>query len=247
MAYWHGMRRPPLSLLLPLVLLPLLGFGCKERRSDEAFFAPGGLAFAPPPKREPYVSKKTKEDTAAREVVELRQILANLQRAQSYRSRIRTPASNGNVAAELLFSKRNGLHGILQLADGNRSELFLRNQTIFVRYGSSTWENITGDAEAATIRDQLADTLFVNEDGTSGLLLRDSAKLTSIKDDPAGCKLYALEQTFFQPEKLTQKLEICTKNGYPARIKSVTPQGTVEISYDRFDDAGILAEAPVNE
>ena len=175
--------------------------------------------------------------------MELRQVLANLERARSYRSRIRTPLSNGNVIAELLFSRTGGLHGTLQ-AGGTTSEIFTVNDRVFVRYGTSTWQDVSGNEEAQTARTQLYETLMVNQDGTSRVLLRDSAKVTSIKDDPEGCKLYTIEQKFFQPEVFTQTLELCVKNTYPTRVKSMTPEGSIEIGYDRFDDETILAQPP---
>lgn len=240
------MRRASFLLLLMLCSWSVLGFGCKPR-DQVSGTGPGGATFAlPETPRIPepvYVPKGKGDQGPEKEVVELRQVLANLERAKSYRSRIRTPLSNGNLMAELLFSRSRGLHGILQ-AGGVNSELLMENNSVFVRYGTSTWQDVSGSEEAQTARTQLSESLLVNENGTSRVLLRDSARVTSIKDDPEGCKLYTIEQSFFQPQVFTQTLELCVKNTYPVRIKSTTPQGTIEITYDRFDDEGVLAVSP---
>ncbi len=241
------MRRAPLLLLLALCAWSVLGFGCKPR-DQIVGTGPGGIGFAAPeaPRvpEAPYIPKGKGDQGPEKQIVELRQVLANLERAKSYRSRIRTPLSNGNVLAELLFSRTRGLHGTLKTG-ASTSEIFTVNDRVYVRYGTSTWQDVSGEDEAQMARTRLTETLMVNENGTSRVLLRDSAKVTSIKEDPEGCKLYAIEQKFFQPEAFTQTIELCVKNTYPMRMKSVTPQGMIEISYDRFDDDGILAEPPV--
>ncbi len=240
------MRRVSFFLLLMLCGWSVLGFGCKPR-DQVSGTGPGGAAFVipetprtPPP---PYIPKGKGDQAPEKQVIELRQVLANLERAKSYRSRIRTPLSSGNLLAELLFSRTRGLHGTLQTG-GMNSELLIEGRSVFVRYGTSTWQDVSGSEEAQTARTQLYESLLVNENGTSRVLLRDSAKVTSIKDDPEGCKLYTVEQSFFQPEVFVQTIELCVKNTYPSRIKSTTPQGVIEITYDRFDDEGILAVSP---
>ncbi len=241
------MRRALAFLALALCTWSVLGFGCKPR--DQIIgTGPGGIDFsapeAPRVPEPPYIPKGKGDQGPEKQVVELRQVLANLERAKSYRSRIQTSLGNGNVVAELLFSRTRGLHGTLKTG-ATTSEIFTVDDRVYVRYASSTWQDVSGETEAQTARTQLYETLMVNENGTSRLLLRDSAKVTSIKEDPEGCKLYTIEQKFFQPEAFTQTIELCVKNTYPTRMRSTTPQGTMEIRYDRFDDEGILATSPV--
>lgn len=240
------MRRSSALLFLALGTTSLFGFGCRERPLTD-FQVPGQAASAkidtPPPVRTPYVSKKKTEDTAAKEVVELRQFLTNLSKVQSYHSRILAPVSAGIATADVYYSKVHGMHGILHTDSGN-SEIYVRDRAVFVRYASNTWEDVSFSDEAASVRNKIKQSLFVNEDGSSQFLIRDSAKVISVNDDPSGCKLYSLEQKFYAPEENTQKLEICIKNTFPVRLKSSSADGSIEIMYDQLDDTSILAKPP---
>lgn len=238
------MRRSSFALITLLGLFSVTGFGCRVRPlaslySPVTFPAKETPVVRPPP----YVSKKTSEDTASKEVVELRQILNNLAKTLSYHSRIIAPTSDGIATADLYYSKKNGIHGILRSVGGD-SQLFVHDRNVFVRYATSSWQDVSVNEEGETARTQLQQSLFVNDDGTSRFLLRDSAKILSTKDDPSGCKLYVIEQKFFSPSEYVQKIEICTQNSFPARIKSSSIDGSIEISYDRFNDDTILAVPP---
>lgn len=239
------MRRSLIGLSLALCGLSALGFGCKNQEQPILDAAPGGVTLsAPEALQAPYVPKRKGNATVPPEIVKLRQVLTNLAQAESYHGRIRTPASNGNRLAEMEYSKKNGLHAILQ-AEGATSELYLTGPLIYVRYATSSWENISATEEGQATRAQLPQSLLANSDGTSTIMLRDSAKVVSTKEDPSGCTSYTVEQTFYQPQQFKQTIEICVQDAFPVRIKNTTPEGLVEMTLDRFNDPSILATSPV--
>lgn len=245
MAYCPHMQRPFLALSLLLGACSILGFGCRER--PLASISTPGQYYTEMPTTPPvpYVSKKTADSVTAKEVVEVRQILSNLAKTSSYHSLISVPGTNGDVKAEVLYSRTGGIQGTLQAVGGN-SELYAQGGLIYARYATSSWQEISGSEEGQKALAQMKDSLFINEDGTSAFLIRDSATVKSVKDDPAGCKLYTFEQSFFLRKTTSkQTLDVCVKNSYPVRIKSTSEQGTITIVYDRFDDASILEKSPV--
>lgn len=238
------MRRSSLSFLTLLGICSLTGFGCRARPLEQLPLIQRAPAEeAPVIRREPYVSKKTGESTAAKEVVELRQILSNLAKTRSYHSHIMAPTSDGIATADLFYSQQNGTYGILH-TEGGDSHLFVHNGGVFVRYATSSWQDVSAGEEGEMARTQLKQSLFVNDDGTSRFLIRDSAKVISVKDDPSGCKRYSLEQKFYSPDEYVQKIEICVQNTFPIRMKSTSIEGAIEITYDRFNDDKILATPP---
>ncbi|MBP7006112.1 hypothetical protein KBB27_03255 [Patescibacteria group bacterium] len=239
------MRRSLIGFSVALLGLSLLGFGCKNRETRLTDIAPGGVALsAPDALQAPYIPKRKGAAIIPPEIVNLRQVLTNLAQADSYHSRIRTPASNGNKLAEIEYSKKNGLRATLQTGE-NSSEIYLTGPLVYVRYATSTWQNISATEEGQAARTQLSQSLLANSDGTSTIVLRDSAKVVSTKDDPSGCKSYTIEQTYFQPEQFKQTIEICVQNTFPVRIKNTTPDNMVEISFDRFNDPSILSTSPI--
>lgn len=238
------MHRPFLALALCLGACSVLGFGCRERPLPTVVVPGQAPSAAPRAPSAPYVSKKTGDSAPAKEVTEVRQILSNLAKAESYHILISIPGTNGDIKADLFYAQKEGIHSVLHTNAGS-SELYTRDERIFVKYATSSWQDISATDEGQAARTQFRRGLFINDDGTSAFLIRDSAKVASVKDDPAGCKLYTFEQSFFRTEETDkQSLEICVKNSYPVRIKSVSNMGAITMSYDRFDDDTIPQQMP---
>ena len=222
----------------------LMGFGCRNRPLQN-YLVPGQASApsAPIISTVPYIKKSTGDKKASPEIVLLRQVLSNLAKASSYHSHINSPMNNGNITAELFYSTQNGIQAVLH-TDGGDSQLYVHGPAVFVKYVTSTWQDVSHSDEGTSARTQLNQSLLVNTDGTSKLLLRDSAKVLSTTEDPSGCKLYVVEQKYYSPTTITQHFEICVQNTYPIRIKSVSADGTVEITYDHFNDPSILSTPP---
>ncbi len=237
------MPRASLVLCLLLAGSSLVGFGCKER-VDYSAVIPGGVRTPPPPPPAPYVRRQLREEGPSPDLVFLRQTLKNLEKTRTYRLRIELPGHTEQGRGELLFSRERGVHASLSTSNVT-AEIYLNPYESFVRYSGQAWERLISE-EASGLRERIFRTFgFNQESGESLLTLSDSMKITSITDDPAGCKLYALERTYYTPEKQTQRLSICVDGSYPVRISSQGEDETAILRYDRFDDATILATSPV--
>ncbi len=231
------MFRSRVALFLVLGAWSLVGFGCREPR-----LTPPAPIIAETPRLPsvPYKRRETIEEGPSKEFMTLQQVFTNLQKAKSYRLRLQTAGAQG--AGELFFSRTKGIH-VQLTAQGVSSELFLAPNSTMVRYGTSSWESIATE-EADAIREQMFALFSFDTSGESRFLVRESAIIKEGKSDPSGCKPYSVEQKFYRPETITQRMEICVQGSYPVRIKTLG-EGGLELLYDRFDDETILATSPV--
>ncbi len=239
------MHRSFLTLCFLLGTCSLVGFGCKERGTASL---PGISPSTPPRAEVPFVPKQGGvEKGIAPEIVTIRQILTNLNKAQSYQADLQLPASSGSAVGRLLYAKNRGMLASLQSGE-SRSELYLSasDDTAFVRYATNSWSNVPKDEEGQGVRAQLKSAFFFDDTGGNSLLIRDSATVINTKEDPRGCTLYTLKQTFYVPDTITEQIELCLTSAYPVYIRLVRPAGTSIIQYSRIDDPSILTQSPVN-
>lgn len=239
------MPRAPLVLFLLVASFSFVGFGCKER-PDPSVKAPGGIQLAKPVRYEdlPRTKPSKPENVASPEIRELRQILTNLAKAKSYRMTIAMPYTLDNASGVLLFSRDQGIHATLTTLNTS-SEIFIKNNAMWVRYATSSWQPVPESDETRTSREQMRRAFAFKEDGTSSILLRDSAKILEKTNDRSGCTLYKIEQKFYVPVEETQKIELCVTSSYPKSIRFNNNGEVTTISYDNFDDPSILAASPI--
>ena len=239
------MPRAPFFLSMLLVGCSLFGFGCKHR-VPTPIPTPQPPAVAPNPENEP--PKKTKppqpESEASPDIKALRQILSNLQKAKRYRITASVPSTSGSASGVLLFSKDRGMLAQLTTLD-TRSELFIKDTSLWVRYATTSWQSVPDSKESRNIIEQMKTTFGVNNDGTSSIFLRDAAEVVEKVADRSGCTLYKVRQTFYVPVDRVQNIELCVTSAYPMSIRLNDGGQITSINYDQFDDDSILATSPI--
>lgn len=238
------MPRSFIVFILLFGAVSLFGFGCKERGTAGL---PGIIPSNPPKKEEPFIPKQGgTEKGIAPEIVKIRQTLTNLAKAKSYQADITLPSASGSATGRLLYAKNRGILASLQTA-ATQSELYVsaNGDTTFVRYATNSWTAVPNTEESQQLREQLKAAFFFNETGGNTLTIRDSATLLGVDEDPKGCTLYKIKQTFYVPDIVTEHIELCLTSSYPLFVRLVRSSGTTIINYSRIDEASILAEPPV--
>lgn len=229
---------------LGLLVLSMSGFGCKEpaaRTVPASLFENSQLSAFSTPNDEPpapiYKSRGLPERGIPAEIVEMRQTLRNLGKANQYRASMRIPTPQGIAKGELEFVRGQGFRGMLSINDQFISELYKIKGQIYFRHGTSTWANMTQDDEAKTAASGFEQALAFSTEATSSL--RDSARITKTEQDTAlSCKAYEFWQINTNSEK--DSFRFCLQNGYPISIKKMTSDGDIEIAYRDFDKPIIL-------
>lgn len=238
------MRVPSLLFLSLSGAIALMGFGCKK--PDLARPTPIIANFPTSPAPKPYVHKVTPDKTVAPEIISLRQTLLNLANATAYHGTVVATAGT-TLRGELFFAKTKGVHGILALSPTLNSEVYLKDDTVYFRASTSSWQNLSSLPEGQQIRDQMKEVFSVDKNGQPYLILSDGARYLDQKQDSTGCRDFHIQQTFYVPNTFTQDIHICVLNTYPSRITTTTPQGNLTATFDRFNDDAILSSSPLNE
>ena len=241
------MSRGTFVLSFLLVSFSLVGFGCKER-PDPNTKAPGAVSIATPKRFEDIPNNKPSkpENVASPEIRQLRQILTNLAKAKSYRITTNLPSTAGSATGVLQFSRERGILAQLKTATSG-SELFIKGNNLWVRYATNTWQSVPTSEETKRIIDQMKTAFAFQEDGTSSIFLRDSAKILEKTEDRSGCTLYKVEQKFYVPVERTQTIELCVTSSYPKSIRINDGGQITSMSYEAFDDESILATSPLTQ
>mgnify|MGYP006355861423 CR=1 FL=1 len=244
----HLPRVPRSGLVLCLLVLAACGVGCKKPASrpnaTQSLFETKQLsAFATPnpePETPKYVRKEKNDRGTPAEVTEMRQALRNLDQVSSFRATMLIPSSDGTATGELEYVQKQGIHGTLSINGQFISELYKLNGSIYFRHGTSSWENVSDDANSRVIVDGFEQAVRFSNDPSASI--RDIARITKTEMDPRGCKAYTFWQYTLSGEEETYRF--CLQNGYPVGITKLTSSGNVEIYY-RDIDKPISLKTPV--
>jgi hypothetical protein len=125
------------------------------------------------------------------------------------------------------------------------TQLYGNNNALWVKYATTSWSAVPPGGERTSIETMLKQAFFSSETGANTLVLTGNARITKEEQDPSGCTLYTIEQTFFVPTTVTERFAVCLAGGQPTSIRYIRPEGTTVIQYSRVNDPSILAKSPL--
>ncbi len=232
-------------LFLALFGMALFGFGCKEPSYQAATVTnwrgaiqdPGAARkpSSPPP---PKVRQK-RIDTVQPlppEVPVLRQALANLGNANSFKATLILPPADGQttpVQGTLLFDRARGFRGTITLNAQTKSDILSINGQVYFRANTSTWQAVTYTEEGNRLQ-AFFQVAFPKTAKSNKFLVSDSTRILEVADDTRGCKRYVYTEIL--PTGDTAKTTLCLKNGFPAYIINEYAEGTTEVSYSEINE-----------
>lgn len=234
-----SMRRSrSLLFLVPIFFLVFAGFGCKKRTTGTLYPVPsisGGVkATTTPPVYVKDPNKpKDQEPGLNPDIVTLRQVMKNLVAAQSFRAKMLIPTEEGQMNGDIEFARGKGLHGVLNLPNQSTTEIYLMGNDILFRANTSSWTNLAFTPEGVRMAALFSSAFSLQGAGTTSTI-SDSARMTSITDDPSGCKLYVFQQPV-GGTGLTERVQICVKDNLPMFFRVRTQAGDVEVAYRDFN------------
>jgi hypothetical protein len=234
------MRR--LSLLVPCLAVALFGFGCKDPDYGTVPRATnwrGVIQDTPPPRGSAPTGAPPKAtqklfDTVRAEPTELpllRQALANLAAATSFKAVLTLPPADGqsdHVKGELSFDRSHGFRGIITLNPQTKSEVLVLDNQIYFRANTSSWQTITHTDEGDRLR-LFFQVAFPSQSRPNQLLVSDSTRILESKADERGCQRYTYTEVL--PNGDTAKTVLCVKDGFPTYIINEYAEGETEVSY----------------
>lgn len=237
----------PIALFVPLALLSLWGFGCKEPGYNQHPAANWRGVIQdttpkpntrPPASRPPTANKRLydNERPLPPEVPILRQALRNLAGARSFRASLTLPPAEGQsqpTKGEVSFHRDHGLRGSIVVTPDITSQLLIKDNRVYFRANTSTWQNITNTAEADRLQ-QFFLVAFPSEVRTNQVLVSDSARILEVTDDPAGCKRYTFDEVMPNGER--EQTILCIKNNLPTYIINQYVEGSTEVRYSNINE-----------
>ena len=218
--------------LVPLVLLcgslALFGFGCKKMPAPKPFVNfENALASLPRVTAPQLAATSTHAKPADPNIIYLRSVMKNFDKASSFRADVTIPSPQGNVTGNIEVVRATGLHGTLRFPQNRTTEIYLLGSDVFFRANTSTWSNLGATDEGKQVS-SLVRAAFSLSDNESAAVLPDSARVVGTANDPSGCRLFLIASD--QPGTT----QICVKNELPIRLISPSPQGDVTANYRDF-------------
>ncbi len=235
-------RHPSFKIVLVLVLLGVVGFGCKKPDAEPLPIGYGFWEIGKPvrPRTEPSAPfvRKIRPNSKGDHYIEpeiryLQQVLKNFTNVQSFRATLDLPPSAETSDGEIAFVRQKGLHATLRLPNKTTNELIFLPQDILFRSGTSTeWTILTGTEEGARMNALFVSVLNLSPSSTESLI-STKAKMISTQDDPAGCKRYTFMQRDMEGEKQTSY--VCVQNELPMIVGTASPGGNIETRYRNYN------------
>ncbi len=230
--------------VLLLLLLPLLGFGCRKplappslawrNSSSSSSSLPPSASLPSLPALRPHLGRTPHPDKrpVAPEILYLRQAWHNLLGLKSFRAHLTLPGEQGLITGTIDYVRDHGLHGTLQINDHLTTEIFLRGDQVYFRSNTSSWENMsyTPEGDRLAVFFQIA---FPSRSDPHQPLISDSARILETKDDPSGCKRYTFSEYGLGDKK--DFTSMCIQNNLPLRVTSYYSDGTTDVQYQDFD------------
>ena len=233
------LRSRSLLFALPFLLV-FVGFGCKKSSSGIIYPLPSAIntpISVSTTRPAPYVKdpKKPKDQETGTDaqILLLRQVMKNLVSARSFRAKMSVPTETGTMHGDIEFSRGQGLHGMLTLSDQSTTEIYLIGQDVLFRVNTSTWTNFAFTPEGTRLARLFGSAFSLQGYGTTSTI-SDSARITSVHEDPSGCTLYVFRQPVADTGSF-EKIQICVKDHLPSFFRVATQVGNVEVHYRDFN------------
>ena len=225
-----------------LVLLVVSGFGCRQPVVQKNV-AP--LPSAPPviPPTLAVQKQVTPPAPPAKksslpDIIYLRGVLNRFAQSTSFRANFSAPVAQAYASGNVEFVRGKGLRGTLDLPGPTRAEVVVLGADVYFRSGTSTWINLGVSSEGKQIAALFQSALSLNAEAI-GSALTDTTEITSVTEDPAGCRQY-----IFLPNATRNAMEICVQNDLPVRISSRVDNQVTQVHYKDFNQP-ITITAPI--
>lgn len=235
------MKRPLVLCACCVIILLSFGFGCKKspppvQNADylNDITSLKTLATRPPLVIETVQTTSQNETSSTSplnaELATLRSAIARLGKVNTFRATLSVPTPNGIVTGSVEYVRAIGMHGLLNLSDGVRSEVFLTETKVLFRTNTkSAWSDLTGTEDGKQVAALFKNSFSMGNDGEQ-IFIPSGAFIVGVGNDPSGCRLYI----YTQPDQ-QGRTQICVREGLPVRLASETAHGIVEVRYSDFN------------
>ncbi|KAA0206374.1 hypothetical protein EDM68_02630 [Candidatus Uhrbacteria bacterium] len=214
--------------ILPLIAVAVLGIGCKQPERQGQPVPNAGV----PTESTPGANGQTEAmQGVSRDVIYARQVLRNLNEAQSFRVAMLVPSAGGVINTTLDYHRTNGLIGRVTIPTtegAQTAELYANKNEIWFKDGANGWTDLSNTDEGRSFN-----AIFQNAFGYQSQYqstIADTATLLSKETDPnVGCTRYAFRQTSNNGSE--QTFTLCVSADLPVYLTINGPFGQIEIRY----------------
>ncbi len=211
------------SLGMLLLLLPLMGVGCFNKRAPTT--PPPSKPLARTPSVVAFESSQTGDASIN---AELDTILKNFRGVKSFRMKLTYATPQGEFASTLEFLRPRRFRGVMQIANQTATEIIIVDDSLYIRPSGGTWTDLSGTEAAKAIGASLRNSLS-GDTGLDALGVDPSAVVKKMRDDTRACDLYraAVRSQDGKPASL----EICAIDRLPKYVTITTEQGPLTFEY----------------
>ncbi len=216
-------------LLLPLLGLALVGFGCRQPETSPQ--VPNAVTPINGGNTQTPTANAPTDAGISRDVLYARQVLRNLNQASAFRASMVVPSAGGIINTVLDYNRLNGLIGRVTVPTDSgpqTAELYANDTEIWFRDGTSTWQDLSNTEEGRSFK-----AVFQNAFGYQGQYqstVADNARLLSKEEDTsANCTRHAFIQTLNTGSE--QRFTLCAAGDLPVYLTIEGPFGQIEVRY----------------
>ncbi|MFH1078515.1 MAG: hypothetical protein V1745_04540 [Patescibacteria group bacterium] len=221
------MDRRTLLLALPIVLIPLIGFGVWKVTHGPATSSPSGQAGFEseaylPPDPEP-------ESEGARNLRELREAVAAFQQTTTFRAKLNVQTPDGQTSGQIDVMKPERFHGTVEVSSEDQNgEVIGVGTDMYVKQDDGTWLKIQSPTLAAALTTAFRSSVDTSE-GLVSTRLPDGSTVTKSRNTGRACDEY--RTAIANEDGSTTDLVICVADGLPVFIDARANEGSVNVEY----------------
>jgi hypothetical protein len=229
-------------LLLSLLALPLVGFGCAKKTpaTTPPATQPGGyepLAYLPPD--QPQESDKT------RNLRELRDAVTAFQDVKTFRAKLYVDAPDGKTTGQIDVMKPDRFHGTVDVPAGtDLNEVIGIGSAMYVKQADGTWIQV----QSPQLSEQLGAAFRSAVDTGNGLVsvkIPDSSDVTKTKNSIKNCDEYRTSVNGDDGKPV--QLNVCVDNGLPKLVEATADTGYVSIEYFDYNKLFVIERPTVKK
>jgi hypothetical protein len=229
-------------ILLPLLALPLVGFGCAKKppAAPPPATQPGGyepLAYLPP--------DPPPEDDKAKNLRELRDAVAAFQSVKTFRAKLYVDAPDGKTTGQIDVMKPDRFHGTVDVPDGSQqNEVIGIGTAMYLKQADGTWIQV----QSAQLSSELGAAFRSAVDTDNGLVsvkIPDSSDISKSRNQIRNCDEYrtSVSGDDGKPVQLT----ICVDKGLPKIVEATADAGYVSIEYFDYNKLFVIERPTVKK
>ncbi|MBU1348500.1 hypothetical protein KJ781_00310 [Patescibacteria group bacterium] len=228
------MDRRYLLFALPIILIPLIGFGIwRFTHGPASPGAPSGQeAFESdaylPPDPEP-------ESEEVRNLRELLEAITTFQEATTFRAKLSIDADGGRTTGQIDVMKPERFHGTVEISSEDQNgEVIGVGTDLYVKQEDGTWLKVQSPTLSASLTSAFRSAVETNIQSS----LPDSTVVSKTRNYGRSCDEY--RTTVTDKDGNTADLAVCVKDGLPMFIDARADSGSVNVEYFDYNKLFVI-------